>query len=107
MKDAAFEAALAEFGEEALTAFSHDVEVGVKWKVQRGWRVSHSRTLGCLWTAYLSRIACTSFPADTCASMALRKRMNSSCLWHCMQRPMMWPFSTFSAANRVVVPLRR
>ena len=51
MKDAAFEAALAEFGEEALTAFSHDVEVGVKWKVQRGWRVSHSRTLGCLWTA--------------------------------------------------------
>ena len=25
--------------------------VGVKWKVQRGWRQSQARTFGCLWTA--------------------------------------------------------
>ena len=30
------------------TAFSHDPEVGVKWKVQRGCRSSHALTLGCL-----------------------------------------------------------
>src|SRR5580698_10275367 len=31
------------------TALSHDADVGVKWKVQRGYRLSHARTLGCLW----------------------------------------------------------
>ena len=31
------------------TALSHEAEVGVKWKVQRGCRASHARTLGCLW----------------------------------------------------------
>ena len=30
------------------TAFSHELEVGVKWKVQRGWRASHRRTFGVL-----------------------------------------------------------
>jgi hypothetical protein len=31
------------------TAFSHEPEVGVKWKVQRGCRASQARTSGCLW----------------------------------------------------------
>ena len=31
------------------TALRHEPEVGVKWKVQRGWRASQARTLGCLW----------------------------------------------------------
>jgi hypothetical protein len=31
------------------TAFSHDPEVGVEWKVKRGWRASQRSTLGCLW----------------------------------------------------------
>jgi hypothetical protein len=31
------------------TAFSHEAEVGVKWKVQRGCRASQAITLGCLW----------------------------------------------------------
>ena len=26
------------------TAFSHEAEVGVKWKVQRGWRASQANT---------------------------------------------------------------
>src|SRR5438552_13664890 len=30
------------------TALSHDAEVGVKWKVQRGCCASHLRTFGCL-----------------------------------------------------------
>ena len=33
------------------TALSQEPEVGVKWKVQRGWRASQARTLGCLWAA--------------------------------------------------------
>src|SRR6516165_9509349 len=33
------------------TALSQDAEVGVKWKVQRGWRASQANTLGCLWVA--------------------------------------------------------
>ena len=33
---AAFEAALAELGEEASTALSQEPEVGVKWKTKRG-----------------------------------------------------------------------
>jgi hypothetical protein len=36
------------------TAFSHDPEVGVKWKIQRGWRTNQAFTLGCLWVASLS-----------------------------------------------------
>jgi hypothetical protein len=32
------------------TALSQ-AEVGVKWKVQRGWRDSQADTLGCLWVA--------------------------------------------------------
>ena len=30
------------------TAFSQEAEVGVKWKIQRGWRDSQASTLGCL-----------------------------------------------------------
>jgi hypothetical protein len=33
------------------TALSQDAEVGVKWNVQRGCRVSHLRAFGCLWVA--------------------------------------------------------
>ena len=33
------------------TALSQEALVGVKWKVQRGWRASQARTLGCLWVA--------------------------------------------------------
>jgi hypothetical protein len=29
------------------TAFSHEPEVGVKWKIHRGWRASNCRALGC------------------------------------------------------------
>ena len=50
-KDTAFQSALCELGEKPSMALSQDAEVGVKWKVQRGWRVSHWRTLGCLWVA--------------------------------------------------------
>ena len=33
------------------TAFSQEHEFGTKWKVKRGCRSSHWRTLGCLWAA--------------------------------------------------------
>ena len=32
-------------------AFSHEHEVGVKWKTKRGCRPSQRSTLGCLWVA--------------------------------------------------------
>jgi hypothetical protein len=43
VEDAAFEAPLGELGKDVLTALSQEHEVGVKWKIQRGWR------LGLLW----------------------------------------------------------
>ena len=33
------------------TAFSRDLDVGVKWKAQCRWRLSQARTFSCLWTA--------------------------------------------------------
>ena len=33
------------------TALAQEHEVGVKWKVTRGWRASQPRTFGCLWVA--------------------------------------------------------
>src|SRR5271168_3883668 len=33
------------------TALSQEHEVGVKWKMKRGWRSSQVRTFGCLWAA--------------------------------------------------------
>ena len=33
------------------TALSLEAEVGVKWNVHRGCRVSYWRTAGCLWAA--------------------------------------------------------
>src|SRR5262245_5421280 len=42
---------LASLAKKPSTALSHEHEVGVKWKVQRGWRASQARTLGCLWVA--------------------------------------------------------
>lgn len=39
------------FEKNVSTALSQEPEVGVKWKVQRGWRASQARTFGCLWVA--------------------------------------------------------
>ena len=48
---ATFEAPVGEPGKEAFDGLSHEPEVGVKWKVQRGCCASHLRTLGCLCVA--------------------------------------------------------
>ena len=40
-------------------------DVGVKRKVQRGWRSSQAWTFGCLWVAQLFRSGWISFPAGT------------------------------------------
>ncbi len=42
---------LESLAKKPSTALSHEDEVGVKWKVKRGWRSSHLRTFGCLWVA--------------------------------------------------------
>ena len=48
---AAAEAAAGHGEKKVSTALSQEPEVGVKWKVQRGWRSSQAMTLGCLWVA--------------------------------------------------------
>ena len=40
---------LVSLAKNPSTPLSHDADEGVKWKVQRGYRLSHARTLGCLW----------------------------------------------------------
>ena len=89
------------------TAFSQEHEVGVKWKIQRGWRVEPLPHLGVLVGGVVveDRRGSPCRPARS-RSTALRKRMNSWCRWRCMHWPMTVPSSTLSAANRVVVPLR-
>ncbi len=42
---------LESFAKKPSTALSQEHEVGVKWKVQRGWRASHSWTLSFLCAA--------------------------------------------------------
>jgi hypothetical protein len=54
----------------------------------------------------LARMASADLVQTTGLGTALRKRMNSTWRWRCMQRPMTVPSSTLSAANRVVVPCR-
>src|SRR6201982_1097547 len=48
---------LVSLAKNPSTALSQDADVGVKWKVQRGWRANHSLTFGCLWVAELSTMA--------------------------------------------------
>ena len=47
-EDTTFQATSAELGEEPLDSVEPEHEVGVKWKTKRGWRLSQTRTLGCL-----------------------------------------------------------
>jgi SecD/SecF fusion protein len=42
---------LVSLAKKVSTALSQEHEVGVKGKIQRGWRASHCRTLACLWAA--------------------------------------------------------
>src|SRR3977135_4464311 len=46
-----FNRGLVSFAKKPSTALSHEHEVGVKWNVKRSCRLSHRRTLGCLWAA--------------------------------------------------------
>ena len=48
MEDAALQPSPGQLGEEALDGVSQEHDVGVKWKVQRGWRASQARTFACL-----------------------------------------------------------
>jgi len=48
---AALQPSFESLAKKPSTALSHEQDVGVKWKVKRGWRSSHARTLACLWAA--------------------------------------------------------
>ena len=50
-KHAAREPAARKPGDAVPTALSHEQEVGVKWKTNRGCRLSQRSPLGCLWVA--------------------------------------------------------
>lgn len=51
MKPTALQASSRQLREEPSTAFSQELEVGVKWNLQRGCRASQARTLACLCAA--------------------------------------------------------
>jgi hypothetical protein len=42
---------LVSVANKVSTVLSQEHEMGVKWKVQRGYRVSQRRILACLWAA--------------------------------------------------------
>lgn len=67
-----FRRRLVSLAKKLSTAFSQEQEVGTKWKVKRGWRVSQARTLGCLCGAWLSRMTCTTLPAGTWRSVRFK-----------------------------------
>ena len=46
--------------EPGLDLVIHDTEVGVKWKLIRGWRSSQARTAGVLWMDTLLGMTCNS-----------------------------------------------
>ena len=50
-EDTRFNRRLMSFAKKPSTALSHEHDVGVKWNVKRSCRLSHRRTLGCLWAA--------------------------------------------------------
>ena len=50
-EDAALQRRLVSVAKKVSTALSQEQEVGVKWKVKRGWRASQAITFGCLWAA--------------------------------------------------------
>ena len=89
------------------TAFSHEHEVGVKWKVQRGWRASQAQHLGVLVGGVVVE--------DDVDHLAGRHRaldrveeadeLLVPVALPCSGRSRV-PSSTLSAANRVVVPWR-
>ena len=51
VKDAALEAALAEFGEETLDGVEPGAGSRGEVEDERGWRASQALTFGCLWVA--------------------------------------------------------
>jgi hypothetical protein len=57
------------------TAFSHEQDIGVKWKVQRGWRSSQARAPGTYWV--VAQDDMDTLRAGMSRSSAFRKRMNS------------------------------
>jgi hypothetical protein len=46
-----FNRRLVSVAKNVSTALSQEQDVGVKWKIKRGWRASQAMTFGCLWAA--------------------------------------------------------
>ena len=106
MKDAAFEASVGEFCEEALDG----IEPGARrWcKVEGKARVP-VEPLADLWVLVSGIVVedhMDCFAGWGAGFDQIEKRMNSWWRWRCMLRPITVPSSTLSAAKSVVVPLR-
>ena len=96
-KDAALQSPLRKLGEEAFDS----VEPGY-----RSWyEVEGPTGMLCqpLAVAQLSMMAWIGFLTATCASIALRKRVNSWCRWRCMLRPMMVPSRTLQRGRAMTL----
>ena len=55
------------------TRFSHELQVGVKCRTNRGWAASQRWIAGVLWVEALSRIRCTSRSAGTARSRVVQE----------------------------------
>jgi hypothetical protein len=64
------------------TALSQLAEVGVKWNVHRGWRPSHSITLGVLVGGVVVEDGVDGLPAGTSRAPSDRRRLNNGREFH-------------------------
>ncbi len=106
VEHASFETTLGKFGEEALDRIKPGAG---RWREVEGEArvaIEPFADLRMLVSGIVVEVTRTAFPAGSCASIVLRKRINSWCRWRCMLRPMTVPSRTFSAAKSAVVPLR-
>src|SRR5262249_39981372 len=67
--------------------FRRDAEVGVKWKVHRGYAPASVAPSDACGLRSCRRWHGLPFVAGAWASTVLRKRMSSWCRWRCMFRP--------------------
>ncbi len=51
VKDAVLQPSTCQFSKKPSTAFSHEHDVGTKWKIHRGCLASQAWTFGCWWVA--------------------------------------------------------
>ena len=90
---------------DVSTWFIQEAEVGVKWKMTRGFAASQVRTSGVVWVDTLSSTTWSSPPGYARATRFMKARKPAP-VWRSRVSVVTCPVPTSSAANRQVVPWR-